>query len=75
MIRLHLVTWNPLDENCADIERMDWFNMIMKYAWNAEETEESLANDPDARLIPVLVEKIILPKVTGKILIFFIKKN
>lgn len=73
MIRLHLITWNPLDENCADIERMDWYNMIMKYGWNAEETEESLSNDPDVRLIPVLVEKIILPKVTGKNKIY--KKN
>lgn len=70
MIRLNLVTWNPLDENCQDIERMDWYNMIMKYAWSASETEESLADDPDVRLIPVLVEKIILPKITGMYLQF-----
>lgn len=64
MIRLNLVTWNPLDE-CIDLERMDWYNMAMKYGWSTAETEESLSNDPDVRLVPVLVEKIILPKVTG----------
>lgn len=65
MIRLDLVIWNPLDENCLDLERMDWYNMVMKYGWSTTETEESLSNDPDVRLVPVLVEKIILPKVTG----------
>lgn len=66
MIRLHLVTWNPLDEQCTDLERMDWYAMVMKYGWTETETEESLANDPDVRLMPVLVEKIVLPKITGK---------
>lgn len=65
MIRLHLVTWNPLDELCPDVERMDWYGMCMKYGWTAQETEETLANDPDVRLVPSLVEKIILPKITG----------
>ena len=64
MIRLNLVTWNPLDEHCQDLERMDWFNTVMKYAWSSTETEEQLAVDPDVRLVPVLVEKIILPKIT-----------
>lgn len=65
MIRLKLVTWNPLDENCPDLDRMDWYGMTMKYGWTAEESEESLTTDPDVRLIPVLIEKIILPKITG----------
>lgn len=39
--------------------------MLMKYGWNDKETEESLMDDPDVRLVPVIIEKIILPKVTG----------
>lgn len=65
MIRLKLVLWNPLDENCLELDRMDWYAMTMKYGWSSDETEESLASDPDVRLIPVLIEKIILPKITG----------
>lgn len=65
MIRLKLVMWNPLDENCTELDRMDWYAMTMKYGWVADETEESLSSDPDVRLIPVLIEKIILPKITG----------
>lgn len=66
MIRLQLVTWNPLDEQCPDLERMDWYGMILKYGWTAEETEQSLGGDPDVRLVPTLIEKIVLPKITGK---------
>lgn len=65
LIRLNLITWNPFDENCEDLERLDWYSMVMKYGWNDKETEESLMDDPDVRLVPVIVEKIILPKVTG----------
>lgn len=65
LIRLHLITWNPFDENCEDLERMDWYAMAMKYGWNDNETEESLMDDPDVKLVPVIIEKIILPKVTG----------
>lgn len=68
MIRLNLVIWNPLDENCQDLERTDWFNTAMQYAWSSNETEEQLLNDPDVRLVPVLIEKIILPKITGMFL-------
>lgn len=64
LIRLHLVTWNPLHEQCDDLERMEWYASILKYGWSAGETEDSLANDPDVRLMPVLIEKIVLPKIT-----------
>lgn len=62
MIRLKLLTWNPLDETCVDFEKMDWFEAIMKYGFDENETESSLADDPDVRLVPTLIEKIILPK-------------
>lgn len=66
LIRLQVITWNPLDENGEDLERMDWYGMTMKYGWMENETEESLMDDPDVKLVPVIIEKIILPKVTGK---------
>lgn len=66
MIRLNLIAWNPLDENCKDFERMEWYETIMKYGFKSNETESDLTDDPDIRLMPTLIEKILLPKVTGK---------
>ena len=65
MIRLELITWNPLVEDCADLERMEWYEAVMKYGYSDEESEEKLFEDPDIRLVPTLIEKIILPKITG----------
>lgn len=53
-----------MDEDCIDIERMDWYQSVMGYAFDANETEESLQDDPDVRLMPTIVEKIVLPKIT-----------
>lgn len=65
MLRLSLIIWNPLDENCKDLEKMEWYETIMKYGYKPTETEAELIDDPDIRLIPTLIEKIILPKITG----------
>lgn len=64
MVRLSLVTWNPLREDCIDFEHMEWYKIAMGYAYNVAETEETLLDDPDIRMVPAIVEKIILPKVT-----------
>ena len=50
---------------------MSWFNIIMKYGYSNNETEETLLNDPDLCLIPSLIEKIILPKITGLFVCLF----
>lgn len=65
IMRLALVTWNPLEEHGSELERMDWYNVTMQYGFNETETEEQLLDDPDVRLVPTVIEKIILPKITG----------
>lgn len=64
IVRLSMITWNPLDEKCRDIDTMDWYETVMCYAYATDETEQSLQNDPDVRLMPSIIEKIILPKIT-----------
>ncbi|EFN87798.1 GC-rich sequence DNA-binding factor-like protein [Harpegnathos saltator] len=64
IIRLQLVTWNPIMES-ADIERTKWYNTLLLYALDSKETEESLKRDPDVRLIPSTIEKIVIPKLTS----------
>lgn len=65
LIRLRHVVWNPVSgENELNLEREDWYHRCVLYGRQPEETETSLAEDPDVRLIPTLVEKIVLPKLT-----------
>ncbi|XP_058825218.1 PAX3- and PAX7-binding protein 1 [Topomyia yanbarensis] len=68
LIRLRHVLWNPVSgEDEFNFEREDWYRSCALYGRSPEETESSLAEDPDVRLIPTLVEKIVLPKLTALI--------
>ncbi|KAI4483442.1 hypothetical protein M0802_013384 [Mischocyttarus mexicanus] len=64
LIRLQLITWNPIMES-ADIERTKWYNTLLLYALDKKETEDSLKRDPDVRLVPLTVEKVVIPKLTA----------
>lgn len=68
MLRLSLLTWNPLEVNCKDLEKMEWYETVMRYGFKPDETEAQLLDDPDIRLVPTLIEKIVLPKITGDLL-------
>ncbi|XP_034937279.1 PAX3- and PAX7-binding protein 1 isoform X2 [Chelonus insularis] len=63
IVRLHLITWNPLMES-TDLERTKWYNSLLLYALDQKESEESLKSDPDVRLIPLAMEKVVIPKLT-----------
>lgn len=64
ILRLQLITWNPFEDNCKELERTEWYETIMRYGLNSSDAEKDLADDPDIRLIPALIEKIVLPKTT-----------
>ncbi|KAG7187898.1 hypothetical protein KM043_013866 [Ampulex compressa] len=64
IVRLQLITWNPIMES-TDIERTKWYNTLLLYALERNETEESLKQDPDVRLVPSTIEKIVLPRLTA----------
>lgn len=61
LIRLNLTFWNPLVD-IDDLDKNKWYNTIMLYGAEKIETEDKLQNDPDALLIPTIIEKIIIPK-------------
>jgi len=73
LVRHELVLWSPLLDVYADIENMRWYQACMLYASQADETVEQLKIDPDINLVPALIEKIVLPKVTGEF--YTLKKN
>lgn len=69
VLRVFIKTSFILQES-ADIERTKWYNTLLLYALNTKETEESLKTDPDVRLVPFAVEKIVVPRLTCKITFF-----
>ena len=42
---------------------MEWFRTLAAYSYKSEETEGSLTSDADRKLIPMTIEKVVVPKV------------
>lgn len=66
-VRAQMILWSPFEAgNYEDIDEMKWFHPSAIYGRSEKETEESLKNDPDVFLIPTVIEKTILPKLSSK---------
>ncbi|CAH0558279.1 unnamed protein product [Brassicogethes aeneus] len=63
LVRLNLVFWDPLNET-SDIEKLDWYRTMALYGLHDDETESTLSKDPDINLLPTIIEKVIVPKLT-----------
>ncbi|XP_060584934.1 PAX3- and PAX7-binding protein 1-like isoform X2 [Ruditapes philippinarum] len=61
-VRLQLINWNPFDERCKDVEEMKWFDSLLFYGF--EEGSPIDKDDDDNKLIPAVVDKIVLPKLS-----------
>ncbi|XP_061155367.1 PAX3- and PAX7-binding protein 1 [Syngnathus typhle] len=62
LVRLQLITWNPLEAPCANFEYMVWFETLLFYGF--EENSALEKGDSDIGLLPAIVEKVILTKLT-----------
>ncbi|XP_066289415.1 PAX3- and PAX7-binding protein 1-like isoform X2 [Branchiostoma lanceolatum] len=62
-VRLELLTWNPLKANAQDLEDMAWYDSLLFYGFR--ETTQLTDDDPDVKLLPSIVEKVVLQKLTG----------
>ncbi|XP_060072979.1 PAX3- and PAX7-binding protein 1-like isoform X2 [Ylistrum balloti] len=62
-VRLQLIQWNPLEANGQDFEDTQWFETLVFYGCQPEDTEQEMNND-DIKLLPTIVEKIIVPRIT-----------
>ncbi|XP_058119129.1 PAX3- and PAX7-binding protein 1 isoform X2 [Anopheles coustani] len=68
LVRLQHITWNPLhSDTVGEFEGEEWFRLAVLFGSlsSSGATEDELAEDPDVRLVPTLVEKIFLPKLTA----------
>ncbi|TRZ23879.1 hypothetical protein HGM15179_003231 [Zosterops borbonicus] len=64
LIRVQLISWNPL-ENFTELEEMPWFRAIEEFS-DAENVSESKRDDGhDKEVLPRVIEKTILPKITA----------
>lgn len=67
---MHLKKKKKFQET-SDVERSKWFNTLIVYALDPKETEDTLRRDPDAKLIPTVIEKIVLPKLKSTYINYF----
>ncbi|XP_026227191.1 PAX3- and PAX7-binding protein 1 [Anabas testudineus] len=62
LVRLEVTTWNPLEAQCANFEYMLWFESLLFYGF--EENSTLQRGDGDIGLLPAIVEKVIISKLT-----------
>ncbi|XP_023214907.1 PAX3- and PAX7-binding protein 1-like [Centruroides sculpturatus] len=55
---------SPFGYSGADFEQMKWYEVLIFYSCNNENLEDIDSDDPDLNLIPSIVEKVVLPKLT-----------
>lgn len=61
-VRADLILWNPLDANNADFEDSSWFNTLIFMGY--KDGEKIDKSDDDLRILPSVVDKLIVPKLT-----------
>ncbi|KAL8611073.1 hypothetical protein ACOMHN_064364 [Nucella lapillus] len=61
-VRLQLLSWNPQEEESWDFESMDWYNCLVFFGCESE--SEVDPEDGDIKILPAVVEKVVLPKLT-----------
>uniref|UniRef100_A0A8V0XXZ9 GCF C-terminal domain-containing protein n=1 Tax=Gallus gallus TaxID=9031 RepID=A0A8V0XXZ9_CHICK len=64
LVRAQLVKWSPL-ENSTDLKEMPWFRAVEEFSDAKKPSESKRDDDPDEEVLPRVIEKTILPKITG----------
>ncbi|XP_062869629.1 PAX3- and PAX7-binding protein 1 [Trichomycterus rosablanca] len=60
LIRLQLIPWSPLEDDCLNFEYLSWFETLLFYGFEEQNIEQE--DDVDAGLLPAIIERVILPK-------------
>uniref|UniRef100_T1JJW7 GCF C-terminal domain-containing protein n=1 Tax=Strigamia maritima TaxID=126957 RepID=T1JJW7_STRMM len=74
-VRLQLIFWNFLEfmflffsfnkkKETRDFEEFAWFESLMFYGYNEKQSLDKIKDDSDSMVIPNIVERIILPRLT-----------
>ncbi|XP_063186661.1 intron Large complex component GCFC2 isoform X1 [Chroicocephalus ridibundus] len=65
LIRFQLISWNPLEQNFTEMEEMPWFGAIEEFSDAKNISKTKRDDDPDQEVLPRVIEKTVLPKITG----------
>ncbi|XP_075606604.1 intron Large complex component GCFC2 isoform X1 [Balearica regulorum gibbericeps] len=65
LIRVQLINWNPLEQNFTELEEMPWFRAIEEFSDAKNVSEPKKDDNPDQEVLPRVIEKTILPKITA----------
>ncbi|XP_053919115.1 intron Large complex component GCFC2 isoform X2 [Cuculus canorus] len=64
LIRVQLINWNPL-EDFTELEEMPWFRAIEEFSDARNISASKRDDDPDGVVLPKVMDKTILPKITA----------
>ncbi|XP_029892952.1 intron Large complex component GCFC2 isoform X4 [Aquila chrysaetos chrysaetos] len=65
LIRVQLINWTPLEQNFTELEEMPWFRAIEEFSDAKNVSESKRDDDTDQEVLPRVIEKTILPKITA----------
>lgn len=57
---------NGSGSNGVEVERMQWFNLLLLYGSSGADEPKQLKEDPDRNLMSNLIERVVLIKLKGK---------
>lgn len=63
-VKIAMMNWNPLVANSADFECMKWYEDLLFYGVEGKE-DEGVLGDSDSKILSMLFEKVILPKLSA----------
>ncbi|XP_075057453.1 intron Large complex component GCFC2 [Mixophyes fleayi] len=63
LVQLQLIGWNPLEDN-AELDQMPWYCDLEDFCFTRDENTE---DSPDLKVLTAVVEKTVIPKVSGYI--------
>ncbi|XP_046768800.1 uncharacterized protein LOC112532130 isoform X1 [Gallus gallus] len=65
LVRVQLINWSPLEQNSTDLKEMPWFRAVEEFSDAKKSSESTRDDDPDEEVLPRVIEKTILPKITA----------
>ncbi|XP_077147646.1 intron Large complex component GCFC2 isoform X1 [Ranitomeya variabilis] len=64
LVRTELIGWNPL-QDITQLEQMSWYRNTDDFCFGKYQHENNIEGDPDHKVLTAVIEKTVIPKVSG----------
>ncbi|KAG9464944.1 hypothetical protein GDO78_019158 [Eleutherodactylus coqui] len=64
LVRKQLIDWNPLQDT-IQLKQMAWYDDLDDFCFSEHDNENHMENNPDHKVLSAVIEKTVLPKVSG----------